>query len=281
MISSGRPVGNAAFLREFSDQSDDETLNLVGAEDRVERGRPAAAAVRIENHIGCEKAGECLFVRGCRGLGEAQQQIPVLVFRRLLLGAVFLHAFAGARDELAARGLGFLQHRGDGRVVAIEGVMQDERRTFLRRQPFEHKEQRQRQIGGEFRARGRRIGGEGARIVGQDRLRQPRSHINLPPRARRPQRVQRKPDRDGRKPGMRIADVCAVHAAPFDPGLLHDIFRRRHLAQHAIGKAQKMRAFGFEYVRRRHAACLRTMVSSDTLILAQAAPWPKPRFSAG
>jgi len=80
---------------------------------------------------------------------------------------------------------------------------------------------------------------------------------------------------------MRIADVCPIRAGPFDPGFLHDVFRGRHFAQHAIGKAQKMRAFGFEDVRRRHAACLRTMVSSDTLILAQATPCPKPRFSAG
>jgi len=131
----------------------------------------------------------------------------------------------------------------------------------------------------------RRIGHESAHVVGQDRFRQPGPDIGLAPRLQFAQGVERQTRRHGRQPRARIANLGRVRAAPTQPRFLHDIFRGRHLAQHAIGDACQMRAMRFEGCDVGHAA-LRgasriVIVTSDTTMLEHVTPWPRPRLSAG
>ena len=82
------------------------------------------------------------------------------------------------------------------------------------------------------------LGAEGRVGAGVDRLGQPRPDVRLSACVRGLRRIDREARRDGREKGRGLADLGAVRALPPDPGLLHDVFRIRHRAKHAIADAE-------------------------------------------
>ena len=71
---------------------------------------------------------------------------------------------------LTAGGFAALQRLRNHVVVAVESVVQDQRRALLGREALQNMQQRQRQIRRQFRPRRRRIGGQRAHVVRQQRL---------------------------------------------------------------------------------------------------------------
>ena len=94
--------------------------------------------------------------------------------------------------DLPARGLVALDDRGDGGVVDIEDLAQQEHRALDGTEPLEHGEEGERERLVAFDA----MGGIGV-VIGQW-LGQPGARVDLSVAARRPQRVDREPGRDGR-----------------------------------------------------------------------------------
>ncbi len=94
------------------------------------------------------------------------------VLRDVVAQAFLPELLARTMHDLSAGGFRLVQGARDHGVILIEHVVQQESRTRIRGQPFQHTEEGDRQIAGGFQ----HVLGRGG-VIGQQRLGQPHAHI--------------------------------------------------------------------------------------------------------
>ena len=119
--------------------------------------------------------------------------------------------------DLTARRLALLDDGCNLAVADVEHVVQQEGRAFLRSEPFEKHEERHRKIVGEVQVP---IGWG----VGDDRLRQPGTHVRIALRLETPQAVDRQSGGRRDEPRFGILDSVVRDPVPADVRVLHGVF---------------------------------------------------------
>ncbi len=135
---------------------------------------------------------------------------------------------AGPRGELPACGRVALDRRGHFVELDAEHVVQQERRAFERREPFEREQQRQRDV---FLF-----------IFLDDRLGQPRADIGLALVPRGLQLVEAHPHHHPAQERFRYAHLGAVDVHPADERLLHHVLGIRDGTEHPVRDADQRAA---------------------------------------
>ena len=83
-------------------------------------------------------------------LHERVQEPPAGRGAHLHARPVGAHSLARAAHDLPARRLALAKDLRDLAVTGVEHLMQQERRALLRREPLEHREERDREVGGKL-----------------------------------------------------------------------------------------------------------------------------------
>jgi hypothetical protein len=126
-------------------------------------------------------------------------------------------------------------------VVVVEHLAQQEHRALDRTERLEHHQERHRDRLGERQPVARR-----GRALRHQRLREPRTDVGLALHARRAQVVDRQARHDRRQPGPRRVDLLVGSVLPAQEGVLHDVLRIAHAAEHAIGDPEEQAAMLLE-----------------------------------
>jgi hypothetical protein len=166
---------------------------------------------------------------------EAGRQLVAFPAVHLEPGAPVAHMAPAADRELAAGRLGPADGRGDLGKAEPEYIPEHEYRPLEGAEPLQQQQRRHGQRVSQFR-RPRRI----FIRVGQERLREPRPGIGLPPDAGRSQHVDGDPGDHGREegPGRRGLGRRRLVA---QPGLLDRVLRLAHAAEDAVGDREQQR----------------------------------------
>lgn len=179
---------------------------LSGSGDGVARGFHLAAAVGVERGLRGELGQHCCEVTALAGgqepFGHAALGNPVSTKSR----AACLHVLACPVSELAYAGRRTAQCGCNVLVWVAEDLPQHEHRPFRRRQRLQHHQHRCRGGLGHHRRLGRiRLG-----RLSDQRLRQPRAHVELAPCSDRAQPVQRQAGRGAYQIRPRVGDLRAI-----------------------------------------------------------------------
>jgi len=176
--------------------------NACAAEHRPGKAGDDTAAVTHQlGRFGHQRLHRAEISTGC-SLGEAAQQFLVHVLRDVVARTLLPELLACAMHDLPASGFRLVQCARDHRIILIEHIVQQESRTRIRGQPFQHTKEGDRQIAGGFQ---HVLGRDG--VIGQQRLGQPHAHIVF---ARMPCQAQAINGATGggrHQPGFRILDL--------------------------------------------------------------------------
>ena len=146
--------------------------------------------------------------------------------------------------HLAARRLAPVEDRSDLGVSDVEHVVQQERRALIRRQPLEHRQEGDGEIGGELEVAIRR-----------------RASVTIGSGSQGPTYASRSVlSRRSRSMASRVVAVTShasglsmprlIRLMPADVGLLHDVLGVGARTEHAVGEAEEPAAQRFEDGRR-------------------------------
>ena len=165
----------------FRGDRDHHLCDLRRAVQRTPRRTHLGPAIGQGNRLRGQQGFDPVEILRSSGSKETGDQVRNLRGGRFEPRPGLLHAAAGAADQLAAGGFGFVQRFGKVAIVGIEHVAQDQGRTFSGVQPLHRPEQGQvavlRQDVVLF---DRLIGGH------HQRFRQPWTDIGFPPGPGRP-----------------------------------------------------------------------------------------------
>ena len=102
--------------------------------DWIERGRPLAAAIGIEDGVLGKKLGELRRIAGHQGAMKCVGQPRRLVLRHAKPRPRLPYVRTAARRQLPAGAFAALEHLGDVAKLHLEHVMQEEGRALERRE---------------------------------------------------------------------------------------------------------------------------------------------------
>ena len=202
--------------------------------DRDQRGPGAAAAVVVGDDIGGEHLLELVEPSLAGRPQQALQELRVPALVGLAAPPSVAQVGLGPVQELPGIALGHVQDLGDLGVGDVEGLAQDEHGALGRRELLHQPQRRQR----EGVALDQAVQGI-ERVVGDDRLGQPRAGVGLAGDARGAQLVQGQPAHHRGEEGGRLPDLAAVGAQPADHGVGDDVLRVPHAAQQPVGDAEQ------------------------------------------
>ena len=220
-IPAGPPFSSAIWIDGSASgagrDSGQPSRDRVGALERAECRADHPPAVGHERHVGREELHQRLHVAAGCGIEEPRGHFPA----GPAVGVeearpAFVDVLTRPPGELPHRGLGPVHDPSDLLVGLAERFAQDEHRPLERRQRLEHDEQRHLHRVGKLHAFGR------VRFE-RDRLRQPRTHVGLPPPLLASEPVDREPGRDLRQVRARIVDRSAIDVTPPEPRILHHV----------------------------------------------------------
>lgn len=181
-------------------------------------------------------------------------------------GLPLVHVLAGASRELAHGGLAAIERGGDLGEREPERLAEHEHGALQRRERLQDDEDGERnRLGEHGRLRGV---GRGRPEVGDQRLRQPGTHVRLTPDLCLPQSVDGEAGGDADEIGARFAHLVAVGLGPAQPGVLDDVLGVRHTAQHAVGDPHQDRPVLFEDLS--HGVGCHSSIPTDATVRVQA-----------
>ena len=240
-----------SWPRILARHADEETRDLVGAEDRIERCGFAAAAVGDRDGILAQQSGQARYVAAGDGFAERRQQARVTIRCALTGPGVRRAPRGGPASPVAGRPPRCGRAcRATSENGSVEDVVQQEGGALQRRQPVQRQQQRKGEVVGQFRRRIRR------KAFGIEyRLGQPRPDIDFPLRPRALQPVEAKPRHDGDEKGFGIVNVLRAGEAQI--GILHARLPHR-CGCRACDRRARAAARDGAPADRRQAACLMT-----------------------
>src|SRR6185312_10805497 len=216
-----------------------ELGDVIPADDRDAGCTHHAAAIRIAHDILGEQAFKAVEVAGLRCRDEGIQKSSLL-FRShgfvLGGGEVLLRS----AEQLAGAHLARLHDLRDLCVAVVEGRSQHIGGSLGGRELLEQNEHGETESLAAFGTECR----IGARVNGFGK---PRADVALAPHSRGLHEVDGESGGGGGEKCGRILHGGAVVSLPAQPGLLHDVFRVAHRAEHPIGDTEQARTDGGEY----------------------------------
>jgi hypothetical protein len=134
----------------FARQSREQPQHLVDPANDVEEGQHPAPAIGMDDHIARQHGGERRRIPVARGGKERLRDAVDLALLHGETRALLLHMPSGTRRQLAHGGSITIQRDRHIAQRHVEHIMQQECRSFQRREPFQSQHQRQGQIVGQI-----------------------------------------------------------------------------------------------------------------------------------
>ena len=232
-----------AVLLAPAEQSEDEPGDPVRPVQRLTPGLALAAAVADHDHVGGEQGQQCAQVAAARGVEETAGDLVALLAGGVEAGFALVDVMPGAGEDLPAVRLGLAGDLGYLGVVVAEDLAEQEHGAFGGREAFQQDEESHGQGIGHLGAL-RGVGcGRGAQLIGNERLRQPGTHIGFTAGPGGPQVADGQPGGDRGQVCLRRGDLDAVaeHAGQPQEGLLHDVLRVADAPGHPVGDREHQR----------------------------------------